>query len=93
MNLPEALTHLFKGKRIANEHWNNCNYSYLFAMPGYLKGIKANKTLATAANIPEGTDVVIHPYLMICTKSGSYTPYTFTDMDVFSESWYIKTGW
>lgn len=89
MDLPIALRHLLDGKCIRNENWTDRNYSHIFALPGFEKHTKANATLAKAASIDPDSDITVLPYLMMCTKLGNFVPYTFTNSDIFSDSWRV----
>jgi Protein of unknown function (DUF2829) len=87
LDFPTALAFLLKGKRIANSNWKGSG-AYLFSLPGYVS-TQANEMVSKAANIELGTKICIAPYLMRCNAAGVFVPYTITNVDVYSDDWYI----
>ena len=87
LDFPKALAFALLGKFIANSNWKG-NGAYIFALPGYAS-TQANEILSKAAKIELGSKVYIAPYLMRCNAAGVFVPYTITNVDVFSDDWYI----
>jgi hypothetical protein len=88
MQFEDALKLIKEGKRVTNTNWNGKGM-YVFMMAGYPFGVYANKTLSTGAGIPEGSEVIIAPYLMMYNAQGQFVPWLISNMDVFSEGWEI----
>lgn len=87
LDFPSALALCLKGKKISNSNWKG-HGAYIFAMPGYLS-VEANEMLSKGSGVKVGTKVCIAPYLMRCNAAGVFVPYNVTNIDIFSNDWYV----
>lgn len=87
MSFPDALKLCLAGAKISNTNWRGLG-AYLFSMPGYVS-IAANETLSKGSGIEIGTKVCIAPYLMRFNSAGVYVPYNVTNIDIYSDNWYV----
>lgn len=84
----DALKWLKGGHRLRREGWNAPGM-HIALHSGYPEGVPANRSQSRAHGIPEGTQVVIRPYLMMFTFQGDFVPWVASQSDLLAEDWSI----
>lgn len=56
-------------------------------MPGYPDGVTVNAATAKAHGIPEGSTVVVRPYLVMRAVGGDLVNWTVSQSDALAEDW------
>lgn len=83
-----ALAALRQGLKVARRGWNGIGM-WVVLQKGYPAGIPMNKNTAEATGIPEGTNCVFRPYLMMKAADGSFVPWLASQSDMLAEDWGI----
>lgn len=88
INFGSALSELKVGSRVARAGWNGKGM-FLFYMPGYPAGVPANVATSRAMGIPQGTQIVVLPYIAMRTVDGSIVPWLASQTDILANDWVI----
>ena len=83
----DAIKYCKGGIKIARRGWNEKDM-YVIYQKGYPDGVPANKQMAEALKVEEGTIVKINPYLQIKCVDGSISTWIPTINDILAEDWY-----
>jgi len=86
MDFGDALREVRGGNRISRTGWNGSGM-YVVYQQGYPAGIGINANTALATGIPEGTQCVFRPYLMMYTAQGEFVPWVASQTDILAEDW------
>jgi hypothetical protein len=85
MDFSTALHELNKGNRLTNTEWS-LKEQYIVKMPGYPEGVPANRQTQEAHHLPDDSEVVVSPYIVMMRK-GVVFPWTPSNADLFSLGW------
>jgi hypothetical protein len=81
-----------ENKKISRDGWN-ASGQWVVYQHGYPDGIPINANTAEATGIPEGTECVFRPYLMLHCADGSFVPWQPTVSDVLARDWVTVETW
>lgn len=85
-----ALSQLRQGSKVARMGWNGKGM-YVVLQKGYPNGIPINKNTAEATGLPEGTNCVFLPYLMMKTADiePTFVPWLASQTDLLAFDWVV----
>lgn len=88
MDFSEALRRVKGGEAIQRQGWNGKGM-FVVLQKGYPEGIAINSNTANALNLPVGTILRFHPYLMMRTATGDYVPWLASQTDILADDWIV----